>query len=252
MRAQRTARPVGYARAMHALLLAAVVAAPASARVLVLELEPVSVDKQVARSIDPIVLNGAGVDGAEIIAQSEIKAIAAVEAQKADVGCDTSSCLAELAGAMGAQYVLFGSVSKLGSTTTVALSLYDSATGAIARDSLAVADVGLLPKDLPPRVHALVARVLDVKPAAPPPPAPPPDADPPGALYYLGLAGVVLGGASVVMGGVLAAANEIAIDDPTALAGTKRNAQATGAVGLVLAGAGALVAAGGIAAWVLE
>ena len=41
-------------------------------------------------------------------------------------GCDegSTSCLAELAGAMGARLVLFGDLGKLGDTTVVSLNLF--------------------------------------------------------------------------------------------------------------------------------
>ena len=143
------------------LVALALLVTAADPRVLVLDLEAVGVEPAVAKSVDPLVLNGAAVDGVTVISQSEIKAIASVEADKAQVtGCDSSACLAELAGALGARLVLFGSVSRLGSTTTVALSVYDNATSAIVRDSLAVTDVGALPATLPSRVRALVTKAL--------------------------------------------------------------------------------------------
>ncbi|HEY4223095.1 MAG TPA: hypothetical protein VGO62_17175, partial [Myxococcota bacterium] len=139
-----------------AMLLALAAPDPSDARVLVLELEAVGVDRSLSRSVDPVVLTAAAAS-ANVIAQSEMKTIASVQASKAEIGCDSSSCLAELAGAMGARFVLFGSVSKLGDTTTITVSMFDNTTAKVTRDSLAVVDLGLIPKQLPPKVRALVA-----------------------------------------------------------------------------------------------
>jgi hypothetical protein len=229
------------------MLSLALVVAAASTRVLVLDLEAVGVDKDVARSIDPFVANGAAAPGLEVVAQSELKKVADVEAQKAELGCDSSSCLSELAGAMGAQLVLFGSVSKLGSTTTVAISVFDSASASVDRDSISVDDVGQLPKALPGRVRDLVERA-DSHLARPPSSTHETAStavEMPSPLYYAGLAGVILGGTGLLAGGVLAGFNEATIEDPNALAGSKKSAQQTGLIGLGIAGAGIVIAAAG-------
>src|SRR5262245_30195349 len=119
-------------------------------------MEAIGVDPSMSRSIDTLVLQGAEGDGVEVIAQAESKKLAEVDAAKQDLDCNASSCLAELAGAMGAQIVLFGSVSQLGETVTVSLSLFDQKTGQIVRDNVTTKNVGSLPLDLPPRVRALV------------------------------------------------------------------------------------------------
>ncbi len=253
---------------MLAAALALAVAGAPPARLLVLELEAVGVDKTEARAVDPVVLNAAAGAGLEVIAQSEIKTLATVEAQKAEIGCDSSSCLAELAGAMGAGYVLFGSVSKLGSTTTVALSLYDNTSAAVTRDSVAVEDLGTLPRLLPPRVRALVHKAAGTVATAGTPATTTTTTtttatttatqrqaagdDDAGPLLYAGLAGVFLGGTALLGGGVLATLNELTIDDPHALAATKRSAQETGTIGLIAVAAGLVVGGAGAAALVLQ
>lgn len=42
------------------------------------------------------------------------------------MGCGDSSCLAEIAGAMGAEFVVFGDVGKLGETFVINLNLFDN------------------------------------------------------------------------------------------------------------------------------
>jgi hypothetical protein len=219
-------------------------------RVLVLDLEAVgAVDKDTARSIDPLILAAASVPGAEVLAQSELKKIAEVEAGKAAMGCDDSSCLAELAGAMGARFVLFGTVSKLGGATTVSVSMFDSRSSTVARDNVVVRDLAELSDQLPPRVRALVLQRLGLAPEAPP--APPPEPEGPSALFMTGVVATAIGGAALVGGGGYAGLNEASIQDPAASATTKRAAQDNGVVGLALAGVGAVVAGVGVALIVL-
>lgn len=230
---------------MSPLLLSVALVVIAAPRVLVLDLTPVGVDVETARAVDPLVLNAASDAGAEVIAESEIKRIADVEATKADLGCDTSSCLAELAGAMGAERVLFGSVTQLGSTVTVHLSLFDSRTTLVKREAISTTDVGELPALLPRRVRALLG---SAEPAAPPAPAP--RVRP---LFVLGAAGVGLGVLVGVGSGVALALNEGTVQDPNASGVDKASAQFLGRVsigalagGLVVIGLGvvALVAGG--------
>lgn len=218
-------------------------------RVLVLDLEAVgAVDKDTARSIDPLVLAAASVAGAEVLAQSELKKIAEVEAGKAALGCDDSSCLAELAGAMGARFVLFGTVSKLGDATTVSMSMFDSRSSTVARDNVVVRDLAELSDQLPPRVRALVLQRLGLAPEAP---ASLPEPEGPSAMFMSGVVATAIGGAALVGGGGYAGLNEASIQDPAASATTKRAAQDNGVVGLAVAGIGAIVTGVGVALIVL-
>jgi hypothetical protein len=215
-------------------------------RIVVLDLEAVgAVDQGTARSIDPLILGGASIPAAEVLAQSELKKLAEVEAGKAEMGCDDSSCLAELAGAMGARFVLFGTVSKLGDATTVSISMFDSRSSTVARDSVAVRDLAELSIQLPPRVRALVEQRLGLAPSAPLAAAPVAE-EGPSALFMGGVVVTAIGGAALVAGGSYAAINEASIQDPATGAATKRTAQEDGAVGLGLASIGALVTGVGI------
>lgn len=215
-------------------------------RVLVLDLEAVgAISPDTARSIDPLVLAAASVPGAEVVSQRELRTIAEVEANKADLGCDTSSCLAELAGAMGARFVLFGTVSQLGDATTVTISMFDNKTSTIARDNIMVRDVAKLADELPPRVRTLVNARLGFAPA--PSQADPPSSEAPSALFMGGVVASAVGGAALLGGGGYAALNEIGIQDPAASATTKRTAQENGAFGLIIAGVGVVVTGIGVA-----
>jgi hypothetical protein len=216
--------------------LTALVLAAAPVRVLVLDLEPSGVTPDVAKSIDALVLQGATVDGVEVLAERDIRQLAELEAQKAEMGCDTSSCLAELAGALGAELVLFGSVGKLGGTTTVSLSLFDSKTTQIRRDSVNVEKLGALPREVPPRVRALVEAGLgraEVRSG-------------PNLLFWGGVGAIGLGGVGLVVGSTVIVLSELTIDDPSELGTRKADAQRNGLIGIGVFAVGTLVAVGGV------
>lgn len=60
-----------------------------------------------------------------VISADDIRSMLTAEALKQAVGCTESSCLAEIAGAIGATYILAGSVGKLGNAYQLALTLID-------------------------------------------------------------------------------------------------------------------------------
>ncbi len=100
---------------------------------------------------------------------SEIKEMMQFEATKENAGCDDNSCLAELAGALGARYVLFGNISKLGSLVLINLALYDNDTGeAVSRQTLQAKRLEDPPVALDEKV-LLLLRGVGNSGAAPPP-----------------------------------------------------------------------------------
>ncbi len=86
----------------------------------------------------------------ELITSKDIQSMAALEADKRDMGCDDSnSCLAELAGALGARLVIFGDVGMLGPNLILGLSLFDSEEAkAISRIIVRTKDLGDFPDKL--------------------------------------------------------------------------------------------------------
>ena len=67
----------------------------------------------------------------KVIARDEIEALLGLEQQKSLLGCDDTSCLAEIAGALGVDKVIAGKVGKVGSTFVVNLTLIDHKTAAV-------------------------------------------------------------------------------------------------------------------------
>jgi hypothetical protein len=94
-----------------------------------------------------------------VITGADLQNVADLESQRQVAGCDegSTSCLAELAGAMGARLVLFGDLGKLGDTTIVSLNLFlsDQAQSA-GRETIRIKNLD----ELPDAVDAAVARLL--------------------------------------------------------------------------------------------
>lgn len=149
-------------------VLAAEPAAPAAAtvpsRARVLVLTPTSkvFDAGTTTTIGGLVTSElAGDTRLDIIASDDVERLAALEGDRQNVGCTDNSCLAELAGAIGARYVVFGDVGKLGDVVIVQLNLFDSQTAqALTRVTVQANSMSELPGALQPRVHELAAPLL--------------------------------------------------------------------------------------------
>ncbi|MBN2359049.1 MAG: PEGA domain-containing protein [Deltaproteobacteria bacterium] len=61
-----------------------------------------------------------------VVAPDEVRAMLANEANKQRAGCGEASCLAEIAGALGAELLVSGSVGKIGDAWSVSLSAIDA------------------------------------------------------------------------------------------------------------------------------
>ncbi|MBI1945246.1 MAG: hypothetical protein HYS27_06095 [Deltaproteobacteria bacterium] len=85
------------------------------------------------------------------LSSSELSQLTELEADKQATGCDTSSCLGEIAGALGARFVVFGDATQLGALLVVNLSLFDVERAAsVQRTSFEVRDQA----DIPARARA--------------------------------------------------------------------------------------------------
>lgn len=127
----------------------------------VLLLEPASevVDKPTVNTIANLMLVELSKNsGLDVISANDVKRLAELEGAKQSLGCADSSCLAELAGAMGARYVIFGDVGKLGSLIILNLNLFDSSKAtAVNRTTVQASGIEDLPAKLGPAVRELVA-----------------------------------------------------------------------------------------------
>lgn len=241
-------------------------AAPEKHRVLALDLTASGVDDNTARIFQGDIGKALARHTAlEVMTATDLQTIADLEGQKAALGCDTDSCLAEIAGAMGARYIVYGRLGTIEDIVVVQLNLFDSeAARVVARED--VREVGLKATlaALGPAVDRLVSSLVGgvaLSPAATPPAttapatgvaATPTEPEEEGSL--LGLSLLLSGGALTGLGALgmvglagLAAAGEYRLSgDPKSRAPLETEAWTwVGPAAVISIGLCALVAAGG-------
>jgi hypothetical protein len=221
-----------------ALVLTAAIASASPVTILVLE--PDSDDASFSSTFASAVAKQFAADErAKVYASDDVRKLASLASSQQQLGCDSSTCLAEIADALGAQYVVFGSVVKLGDERQIDLRLFDvRGTSIIAREQDAAHDRATTLALAPIVAKRLVKGIL------------PPPALWSRPLFVDGLAvgagGAVVGASSGVL---LALANSVAGDARSA--GSDK-ALARGSAVFLVAGAvlGAAAVASGASALV--
>jgi TolB-like protein len=139
-------------------------------RVIVLDLALTAVDVDVASLVSELLtVELSKTSGIEVISGADVRRMIELEATRQQVGCtEDASCLAEIAGAMGARYVIYGRLGKLGERLLLTLNLFDSdEASAISRVDLKPESMDVLPDELPGAVARLMAPLTgDDVPAA--------------------------------------------------------------------------------------
>ena len=115
-------------------LLSLVIAAPAAAqtarrpRVAILDVRALGVAPEKAALLSEIALTEAsGIGGLEVIGRSDIQTMIGFEKEKQMLGCsDDSKCMTEIAGAMGVDWILVGSLGQLDALYRLDLKLIDA------------------------------------------------------------------------------------------------------------------------------
>ncbi len=95
----------------------------------------------------------------EIIGQSELTALLGIERQKQLLGCsdEASTCMAELSGAVGARWLVMGTLGRAGAKLRFDLKLVDSAASkTVARAGRVLANDDELFAAVPEMVRALI------------------------------------------------------------------------------------------------
>ncbi|MCC7069755.1 MAG: hypothetical protein IT383_00435 [Deltaproteobacteria bacterium] len=133
-------------------------AAPAKTKVLVLDVKSTDLQpSEVATLTSLITSKLARYQEIEAISGQDLRRLVDLEAQKQAIGCDDAGCLAEMAGALGAQIVIFGQAGRLGGVLVVTLDAFDAQKGvAVARQPIEASDLGQLPNLVGPAVDRLV------------------------------------------------------------------------------------------------
>lgn len=98
----------------------------------------------------------------DLVTGQDVRRAVELEASKQALDCDAAaSCLAEVAGALGADLVIFGDVGRLGSVLVVNLSLFDSAeVRTPGRAALRARDLEELPDQIAPKLLELLGPTL--------------------------------------------------------------------------------------------
>jgi hypothetical protein len=117
-------------RALAALLVATALPALAASRqkVAVLDVRAVQgVQPGTATILTAIIAGDTAAAGYDVLSQADIGALIGFERQKKMLGCgDDSSCLAEIGGALGVDYILVGSLGAMGALFRLDLKLVDA------------------------------------------------------------------------------------------------------------------------------
>ncbi|NOZ87203.1 MAG: PEGA domain-containing protein, partial [Deltaproteobacteria bacterium] len=116
-------------------------------QIMVLDISAQGVDKKLARSLTQTVTATLGQHGDySVTSQEEMLTMLGFEKEKEILGCeDEVSCLAEITGAMGARYLVKGSVTKVGGRWFLGLVRIDVMQArVVSRFREAVGDIGLL------------------------------------------------------------------------------------------------------------
>jgi len=175
-----------------ALILATLVGAtPAKPKLVVLELKPAGdVDAALAGALsETVAAEAAGRGFFDVISSREIGTLIDIERQKQMMGCseEDASCFAEITGALGARFVLSGTVARLGDAYQLSLQMIDS------EKARTVGRATKLANDLP-ALTALVPWAVAEATGTPLPP-------PPSRVLQYSMIGA--GGLLLVAGGII-------------------------------------------------
>lgn len=136
-------------------------------RVAVMEIRPLGTDPVKAELLSEIALTEASrLAGLEVVGKSDLAGMLGFERQKQLLGCgEEASCLAEIAGGLGVDHVLLGSLGRLGALYRIDLKVVDARKARVL--SRAGESVSGEEEQLVAAVQKAVREVL--APIAPPP-----------------------------------------------------------------------------------
>lgn len=196
------------------------------------------VDPGIASTVNDILASAMVRTGRfKVMTGDDIQSLMALEAGKQATGCESESCLAEIAGALGAELVVTGRVGRLGSLYVVKLSLIEPASAStLGLETLEAESVEVFSKRLRPLSRRFAAlaygETFTEEPATSPPvtqapsaPATTADEGGGGLGTMLLIGGSVIGGGALVTAvaaGAFATLGIMAVNDP-ASAGTDKD-----------------------------
>jgi TolB-like protein len=94
-------------------------------KIAVLDIQARGVDAELAKSAGPLVANELNkLEVFKVISKEDIRNMLSFEKDKQSVGCEADqACLAEIGGALGVEYIVAGSLAKIGDSFVIALAL---------------------------------------------------------------------------------------------------------------------------------
>ncbi|MCC6810631.1 MAG: hypothetical protein IT381_24585 [Deltaproteobacteria bacterium] len=170
---------------MHGLLLILAIAADRPKTTAAMALTAKGVDATTASAFDELVVQALGdADIGKVIAPSDIRALLDLSESQRLAGCDTTKCIAEISAALGVQYIVSGSLVKVGADLLLSLARIDTRTSEVlARAQRRVAPGGDYATAVAEAVGDLVGKKLEavrtVGPASAPRVEAPPRVVPP-------------------------------------------------------------------------
>ena len=95
----------------------------------------------------------------DVLSGSDVKQMAALEGERQAMGCtNDASCLADIAGAMGAGLIVYGNGGKLGTLLNLNLNLFDATQArSVGRVAVQAKSLEELPEKLKPALAQLIA-----------------------------------------------------------------------------------------------
>lgn len=206
-------------------------------RLLVMDLRNDGVTPATQRIVgDALVVELTGTDNLEVLSSEDVRRMADFDASRTEIGCDEASCLAELANALGAQVVVYGSIGTLGRLIVVTLNVFDSQKArSVGRETIRADTLEELPPLIEASTRRLVGRIPGVTAKA---------AEGRSAWGtpwpYVGIGGSVVGASAAVVGGFIGLQGYETYQDTSKPAGDREAAQTQLFVGLGI-GIGGLV-----------
>jgi hypothetical protein len=138
-------------------------------RVLLMDLKNNGLDENLVKTINSLLtVNMTNYTQFNVMSGNDVKQLVALEMEKQNMGCtDDGSCLAEIAGAMGATLVIFGDAGKIGNVMLINLSLFNAEEGrSMSRVSIQAVNLDQIPEKMGPTLDKLMAPVLGQPEAA--------------------------------------------------------------------------------------
>ncbi|HEY4221482.1 MAG TPA: hypothetical protein VGO62_09070, partial [Myxococcota bacterium] len=139
------------------------VAAPGTVKVIVLDLKAATLSSAESSAITSLVTVALSEYSAfEVVSGADVREMMTLEGEKQSLGCEESmSCIAEIAGALGARLVAFGQIEKLGTRFIMSVNLQDTKEGkSVGRIALQGDSIDALAAAVPDAVHRIALNFL--------------------------------------------------------------------------------------------